>query len=180
MGTRHIAFLRAINVGGRVVKMAELKKIFEAERLREVETFIASGNVIFSAAKESAMLERQLEAALEKALGYTVAAIIRSFEEVAQISEYEPFDARQIGTASVYVGLLQTTPPAEGVKKVLAMANAIDDLHIHGRELYWLARQNVQKSTVSGAAMEKALKTPATFRNLNTIRRLAAKYPSRL
>ena len=53
--TRYIAFLRAINVGGHTVKMAELKRLFEALGFTNVETFIASGNVIFdsSAKKDS-------------------------------------------------------------------------------------------------------------------------------
>ncbi|MBA3270945.1 MAG: DUF1697 domain-containing protein, partial [Acidobacteria bacterium] len=58
MGTQYIAFLRAINVGGHIVKMAELKKVFEAARLDDVATFIASGNVIFSSrARDAAKLE---------------------------------------------------------------------------------------------------------------------------
>jgi uncharacterized protein (DUF1697 family) len=47
---KHIAFLRAINVGGHIVKMDHLRRLFEALELAEVETFIASGNVIFEAA----------------------------------------------------------------------------------------------------------------------------------
>jgi Protein of unknown function (DUF1697) len=58
---RYVAFLRAINVGGRVVKMATLKKIFEHLKLAEVETFIASGNVIFTSPAEAARLETAIE-----------------------------------------------------------------------------------------------------------------------
>jgi uncharacterized protein (DUF1697 family) len=54
---RYIGFLRAINVGGRVVKMATLKQIFVNLKLAEVETFIASGNVIFTSPADAASLE---------------------------------------------------------------------------------------------------------------------------
>jgi len=177
MGTQYIAFLRAINVGGHIVKMAELKKVFEAARLDDVATFIASGNVIFSSrARDAAKLEQQIEAAIGKALGYTVSTILRTTDQVAAVAQFPAFTAEQRGAASLYVGLLQTEPTADAIKKVVAMRTEIDDLRVHGREVYWLARQNVQKSTISGAAVEKALKTPTTFRNINTVRRLAAKY----
>lgn len=60
--TKYIAFLRAINVGGHNVKMDELKKYFESLGFSNVETFIASGNVIFEAsAKDAAKLEKKIE-----------------------------------------------------------------------------------------------------------------------
>ena len=64
--TQYVAFLRAVNVGGRVVKMTELKKIFEGAGLEDVSTFIASGNVIFASAKPPQKLEPQIQAALQK------------------------------------------------------------------------------------------------------------------
>ena len=81
--TQYVAFLRAVNVGGRVVKMTELKKIFEGAGLEDVSTFIASGNVIFASAKPPQKLEPQIQAALQKALGYSVVTMIRSSAEVA-------------------------------------------------------------------------------------------------
>ena len=68
-GHRYVAFLRAINVGGRVGKMAALKGLFERLKLADVETFIASGNVIFTSASDAQRLERLIEGALEKVLG---------------------------------------------------------------------------------------------------------------
>jgi hypothetical protein len=63
------------------------------------------------------------------------------------------------------------------VKKALALQNAIDELRVNRTEVYWLARKNISESTINYALVEKALQTPVTFRNINTIRRLAAKYP---
>src|SRR5687768_10821566 len=88
---RYIAFLRAINVGGLVVKMAALKKIFEDLKLAEVETFIASGNVIFGSLMDAAKLETVIETGLEKALGYPVVTFLRTTEEVAAVAERDPF-----------------------------------------------------------------------------------------
>jgi len=84
---KYVAFLRAINVGGHTVKMDHLRLIFEAMGLKNVETFIASGNVIFdSTAKNSKALESKIEEFLQERLGYQVATFIRSTSEVGNIA----------------------------------------------------------------------------------------------
>jgi uncharacterized protein (DUF1697 family) len=174
--TQYVAFLRAINVGGRVVKMTELKRIFEALKLTDVKTFIASGNVIFSTGRAAAPVTSQIEKALQKDLGYPVVTMIRSVGEVSAIADFEPFPPRSVGGASLYVGFMRDNAAAGAVAKATALSNAIDELRVHGREVYWLARKNISEATLTGAAIEKALQTPVTFRNVNTVRRLAAKY----
>src|SRR6476620_4469524 len=76
---RLIAFLRAINVGGHTVKMEVLRRLFEELGFENVETFIASGNVIFDAPDDDqGALEKQIEGQLRTSLGYEVATFVRS------------------------------------------------------------------------------------------------------
>ena len=97
---RLIAFLRAINVGGHTVSMAQLRKEFEALGLQNVETFIASGNVIFtSRSRDLAALEKKIESRLRASLGYEVATFLRTDAEVAELAAYRPFDAAKIASA---------------------------------------------------------------------------------
>jgi len=175
---RRIAFLRAINVGGHVVTMAALRGHFEKLGFDEVETFINSGNVIFSsAAKDDGALERKIEAHLEKALGYEVKTFLRSEAEVAAIARYKPFDAARIEAApTLYVGFLAAPLDAAAQKLLMAMKTEIDDFHVHGREMYWLCTRKQTESKFSNARFERALKISSTFRGLNTIVRLAEKY----
>jgi uncharacterized protein (DUF1697 family) len=173
--TQYVAFLRAVNVGGRVVKMTDLKRIFEAAGLDAVSTFIASGNVIFSSAASAKTLAPKIESALQKALGYAVTTMLRTTAELDAIAARTVFPAKAIGAGSVFVGLMQNTPSAAAVKKALALQTAVDSLRVDGREVFWLARNNFAEATISGADVEKALQTPVTFRNINTVRRLAAK-----
>ncbi len=71
---RYVAFLRAINVGGHTVKMDYLRQVFESFGLSGVETFIASGNVVFEAPTADARaLDEQIGQGLREALGYDVA-----------------------------------------------------------------------------------------------------------
>jgi uncharacterized protein (DUF1697 family) len=174
---RYVAFLRAINVGGRLVKMPVLKRIFESVKLAEVETFIASGNVVFTSSTQAARLEPIIEERLRETLGFSVVTFLRTTADVAAVAEHEPFDAQLPPGARLYVGFLRESPAPATRKRLLALTTAKDALAVHGRELYWRCAVPSMESLVSGALLEKVLGQPATLRNVNTIRRLAAKYP---
>ena len=94
---RFVAFLRAINVGGHVVKMDQLRQLFEALGFAKVETFIASGNVIFEAkSKDTNALQRRIEKHLHQALGYEVVTFLRTLEELDKVANHRPFvESRQ-------------------------------------------------------------------------------------
>jgi len=174
---RHVAFLRAINVGGHVVTMDSLRKAFERMGFDDVETFIASGNVIFtSAARARGALEHRIEAALEKALGYEVKTFLRSPEEVAAIAAYAPFSAARIkSAAALNVGLLAAPLPAAGRAALAALETDIDAFHVNGSEIYWLCTSRQSESKFSNAVFERAVKTRATFRGINTMVRLSTR-----
>ncbi len=175
---RYVAFLRAINVGGHVVKMEHLRGLFASMGLANVETFIASGNVIFETpVKKAADLERRIEARLRDDLGYPVATFLRSVAEVAEIAAYQPFRrTKENRSASLYIGFLQDEPSRESQRKVLSLRSTSDDLHVRWREVYWLCRTKLLESAVSGALMEKTVGGPATWRNSTTVSKIAAKY----
>lgn len=175
---RLFAFLRAINVGGRNVAMTELRRVFESLGLKEVETFIASGNVVFNSdASDLRRLELAIEDRLREALGYEVDTFLRTGEELAALVKYEPFRKSQLeAAAALNVGFL-VEPPGVATKKLIAgFKSEIDDFNVRGREVYWLSQGRQSDSKFSNARFEKTLNTRATWRGINTIRRLAAKY----
>jgi uncharacterized protein (DUF1697 family) len=177
---RYIALLRAINVGGHTVKMDHLRALFGALGYTDVETFIASGNVIFTTAEtSSAALEKSIERHLEQSLGYAVATFVRTSAELGAVARYQPFAAEDAaaGPTVLYVGFLAAEPSAAAREQLLTFRSAIDDFHVHQREVYWLCRKTMSESTFSGGRLEKALGMPATLRNITTVSKLAAKYP---
>ncbi len=178
---RVFSFLRAINVGGRTVKMGRLRTVFEEMGLASVGTFIASGNVVFECARfERGRLEQRIEKELVRALGYEVATFLRTLDELEAIGAYRPFGERPVsGKATVQVGFLREPPAAAGTKKVLALAGPRDDLAVAGREVFWRTVGPSRESAVSGAALEKTLGMPLTLPNANTVNRLLAKYGGR-
>jgi uncharacterized protein (DUF1697 family) len=176
---RHIAFLRAINVGGHTVSMARLRALFAALKLAHVETFIASGNVIFDApGGDSRELENRIERHLKKALGYDVLTMVRSAAEVSAVAAWEPFTARerQGPKVTLFVAFLKDAPAKDAAGRLMAIESPADLFRVRGRELYWLLRGGFSDSKFAGGAIEKMLGVRATVRNITTVRKLAAKY----
>jgi uncharacterized protein (DUF1697 family) len=175
---RFIAFLRAINVGGHTVTMDRLRKEFEAVGLQDVETFIASGNVIFSTrSTDPAALEKKIETRLRGSLGYEVATFVRTAADVAAVAGYQPFAPAQIKDGVVYVGFVARPLDAAATRAVMAFKTEFDDFHVRGREVYWLRRARQTGEPFKYVTLEKALKIRVTFRGVNTVARLAAKHP---
>jgi uncharacterized protein (DUF1697 family) len=176
--SRYIAFLRAINVGGHTVKMDYLRQLFEQMDFTHVETFIASGNVIFdSNATNLTTLEKKIAKHLHKELGYEVATFIRTPIELAAISAYQPFPKADFEAAAAFnIAFLAEAPAAAAVQKLMALKNDIDDFRVNGREVYWLCRVKQSDSKFSNAVLEKTLGQPATLRGAKTIIKLAAQY----
>ena len=176
---RYIAFLRAVNVGGHIVKMDALRALFESLGFANVETFIASGNVLFeSTSKDATALEKKIESKLRESLGYEVATFIRTDAELKAIADYRPFPQSQLDAAVAFnIAFFKESPEADSKKRVMALKTDIDDFHIHGRELYWLCQKKQSESKFSNAVLEKTLGKPSTLRGAETIKKIALKYP---
>ena len=172
---RYVALLRAINVGGHTVRMDRLRALFEELKLGNVSTFIASGNVLFdSASKSLATMESRIERHLEGALGYSVATFIRPIAELPVIAASHPFEAFEAHGHSLSVGFLKAPPGADVRQRLAALESGYDEFHLHDRQVYWLCHGRMSDSRAWGAPLDKALGTPVTFRNITTMRKLAA------
>lgn len=176
--TRYVAFLRAINVGGHNVTMERLRDLFTELGLARVETFIASGNVIFETRSSAApALAMKIEKHLEAALGYDVATFLRTDAEVAVIAAHQAFPAGVIETArALNVGFLAAPLTRSQLGALEALRTDIDEFSVHGRELYWACRKRQSESTFTNAIFERRTKARATFRSLTTVAKLAARY----
>jgi uncharacterized protein (DUF1697 family) len=176
--TNYIAFLRAINVGGHTVKMDVLRQLFESFGCSNVETFIASGNVLFETdSKDGHALEKKIEVKLHEALGYDVATFIRTASELKAAAAYKPFPRSQLASATAFnLAFLKEPPDAASNKKVMALKTDIDDFVLHGRELYWLCKKKQSESKFSNAALERTLGKPSTIRGMETVRKIAEKF----
>ncbi len=88
----YVAFLRGVNVGGHTVKMDALKKAFEQIGLRNIQTVLASGNVLFeSSSVNKEALQKDIEVHLTKTFGFSIPVIIRTKDEIEKIVAADPF-----------------------------------------------------------------------------------------
>jgi uncharacterized protein (DUF1697 family) len=173
--SRWFAFLRAINVGGRTVKMDRLRGLFTEIGLEDVESFIASGNLVFAPpGTDGRALEAQVEAHLAEALGYEVATFVRTLDELARAAASDPFDGST--PARHYIGFARDAPEAAAIERIAGLETSNDRIRMVGRDVHWGCETASRDSPVSGAALERALGGPLTLRNRNTVDRLLAKY----
>jgi len=154
---KYVAFLKAINVGGHVVKMETLKELFADLKFSNIESFIASGNIIFDTkSTPDQKLEQKIEKHLEYALGYPVGTFVRSIEEVHAISIYQPFSEDLVKTSLVLsVAMTRSEVPRDIADQVKQFNSDVDDFHIHGREAYWLCKIRTSDSKFPAKKFEK-------------------------
>jgi len=174
---RYIALLRAINVGGHVVKMEQLRTLFEELGFSDVSTFIASGNVLFETpSRDVGAIATRIEEQLMQALGYDVVTFLRTPKQVEKIAELQPFPASEVDVpgTGLYIGFLCKAPTPSAREKLLKLGSKENEFRVREREVYWLVRTKMSESTFSASKMERLLGLPMTMRNITTVQKLAA------
>jgi uncharacterized protein (DUF1697 family) len=158
--------------------MDHLRDIFESLGFSKVETFIASGNLVFEAkSHDEDSLVKKIEKELKDSLGFEVATFLRSDSELAAIANYKPFPKSQMDSATALnVAFLSEPLDDKSKKSLMALKSDVDDFHVHGREVYWLCLKKQSESKFSNAVLEKTLGRKSTLRSLNTVRKMAGKY----
>ena len=177
--TIYIALLRGINVGGKnIIKMADLKKAFEAMGLCEVKTYIQSGNVLFKSEEVEEALCNKIEQELEAAFGFPVKVILRTSKELQQLLLNCPFSEEEISEAetssqaeSLYATLLSQAPLKENIERIDMYRSESDKYHILGRDVYLLFHNSIRNSKL--ATNLHKLNVSATVRNWKTLSKLA-------
>ena len=171
--TRYIAFLRAINVGGRVVKMDVLKQHFAMPGFKNIATYIQSGNVAFdhSGADKNALV-KIIEAKLLKELGYEVKTILKTIPDLESVIAHNPFEG--LGEdMSLYVTFLSEVPNAGLADQLLDMQTEHEQFRFVGTEVYVVVQKGgYGESKFSNNFMEKKLKLAATTRNWATVNKM--------
>ena len=175
--TQYIAFLRAINVGGRFAKMDLLRGLFEEIGFSNVASYIQSGNIVFESSNaDLTELEQKIEARLQQALGFDVPAFVRTQTELIKIAKYQPFQEAITEDSTQYVSFLREAPSPEAFQKLLSLSTDVDIFHLKGNHLFWLYQRHLGESGFTNTKIEKILATPATRRNTNTVHKIVNKY----
>lgn len=175
--TTYIALLRGINVGGnKIIKMQDLKIMFQSMGYHNVRTYIQSGNVLFESIEESeAQLSEVIESHIMQTFGFEVSVIIRTLAELELVIANNPFQLSDPEDFKRwYVTFLSMEPSTEALDKLRTYEDGVDKLRFIGREMYVLYEVSVSQSALSKVSFDKILGMSVTARNWNTVNKLIA------
>jgi uncharacterized protein (DUF1697 family) len=174
--TTHVALLRAVNVGGRgKVAMADLRQMLSDLGFERPQSLVQSGNLVFASELTGEALEALLEHEAETRLGLKTDVIVRTADQWAAIVAANPFAAMAKGDPSHLVVMpLKTEPEPDGLGALEGWIPGPERIAAAGRDLYITYPDGIGTSKLTGAAIERRLKTRGTARNWNTVAKLAA------
>jgi len=170
-----ISMLRGVNVGGHnKIKMEALRALYESLKLRDAQTYVQSGNVIFRTdERDIARLTKRIEDGIERKFGFRPDVILRTAAEMRDVVARNPFAKRRgIEPGKLLVTFLASDPPAEVREKVRQIKCDPEELRIEGRELYIYFPNGMGRSKLSTAKLEKTMSTPGTGRNWNSVTKM--------
>jgi uncharacterized protein (DUF1697 family) len=173
----HIAFLRAVNVGGRsVVKMTDLKAAFERAGCRNARTFIASGNVVFEApAKLPVALKTRIARELLRLFGKEPGVCYRTLEDLDALIAANPFGAAAADKElKLYVAFTVGAPKQRPALPIVDEKEFVEITAVRAGDVLVISRRKPNGMYGFPNFCVERLGVTATSRNWNTVVKVAA------
>ncbi|PFB32113.1 DUF1697 domain-containing protein [Bacillus cereus] len=170
--TIYIALLRGINVGRhKVIKMANLKQMFESIGLKQVKTYIQSGNIVFEYDEDIKFLKERIQSEIKITFGYDVPVMLRIHDEFINIIKSCPYEADSLLEGeSIHVAFLANELSEQEKDQLLMQKNETEDCYIHEKVVYLFFKNSIRNSKLMNQFQK--LYTPATIRNWRTVNKL--------
>ena len=169
--------LRGINVGGaHKVPMAELRALLEESGLKDVATYVQSGNVVVESRKQPATLEREVPEILQERFRFAIPVTARSAAELAAIIDHDPIPGAAEEPKLYQVTFLSAPAPEAAIETLRALATGDEQLVAHGRELYTFHPDGIARSKLAAglAVQGLGLATARNWRTVTTLRQMAS------
>ena len=168
---KRVVLVRAVNVGGCKLPMAEFREIAASLGARDVVTYIASGNLVADVPDDPDAFDRALEKALTERFGWSREVISRSPAELAAALEAHPFEVTEPKFS--YVAFMPTAPTPDAVEAARSVPTGADEWAVIGRDLHIRYANGAGRAELKDAQLHRALgRIPTTGRNLLTVRKL--------
>jgi uncharacterized protein (DUF1697 family) len=178
--TTFVVLLRAVNVGGRSVRMHDVRAALGNVGAGEVATHLQSGNVLMSSRERSpAAVEQTVADALARAFDPPIEVIARTAAQLDAVTRRNPFSTRVRDPKAVHVGFLKSQPSAAARTALAGRSFGDDEFVLDGSELFLHYPDGSGRSKMTAAVFERVLGMPITARNWNvttTLARLAAEF----
>jgi len=169
----YIALLRGINVSGqKIIKIDELRKLFENLGFKNVKTYIQSGNVVFNSKIESIdKIVKSIEKKIKEVFSFDVTVIIRNRDELGKIIQINPF-LKNKPVEKLYVSFLSDIADDNKTEKLYKYRSETEEFLLIGKEMYLYYPDGYGRSKLTNNIFESKLGVKATTRNWNTVNKL--------
>jgi uncharacterized protein (DUF1697 family) len=166
----YIALFRGINVGSnRSLPMKELVDILEGLGVKNVKTYIQSGNAVFQfSGKDTSTFSKKLSTEIKKRRGFEPHVILLTIDELKKAMTENPFPEAEKDPASLHLGFLDSKPKNPDLKKLSSLKKETERFHLSDRVFYLNAPEGIGRSKLA-ASSEKLLGVPMTDRNWRTV-----------
>jgi uncharacterized protein (DUF1697 family) len=171
----YIAFLRGINVSGKKkIPMAELRELCESVKLKDVKTYIQSGNIIFkSDSTNSTELENLIEKAILNNYGFEVPVLIKTVEQLSKIISINPYNLEaDILENKIYFVLLNSEPQIKYLESFKNEEFKNEEFFYYENCIYLKCNMGYGKAKLNNNLIERKLRLMATTRNYRTMNTL--------
>lgn len=163
--TAFIAFVRGVNVGGKMLSSASLKAACTSLGFENAKTYINSGNVVFRAKRATPKM-------IEETIEVDARVMLRTAAELRSAIEANPF-AEEAERDPSHLLIMFLSGPVEAKGRALLDAHAgPEKLHVGRNELYVYFPAGMADSKLYASLTEKKLGVAATGRNWNTVNAL--------
>ncbi|UMY65087.1 MULTISPECIES: DUF1697 domain-containing protein [unclassified Flavobacterium] len=169
--TRFVALLRAVNVGGTVLKMDALRGAMQTLPVSGVTTYIQSGNVLFSAEGTALDWQERIAQLIRDHFSLDVAVMVLTAADVAQALAANPYHTEP-DDVNPYFGFLLTLPDDAGVSALAEIDFGRDEYTLQGKVIYVCYAEGAGSTKLTNAVIERKLGVKGTMRNQKTVRRL--------
>ena len=171
--TTYICFLRGVNVGGnKMLKMAELKLLFDALKLRDAKTYLQSGNVVLESRAKPESVRKKVEGVIAERFGLEIAVVVRTRAELAAVVRKNPLGEVATDPKRHQVTFLSKKLTAKTVRELEETATPQERVVVAGREVYAWHPSGVARSKLWSKLAGKGLGVTATSRNWTTVEAL--------
>lgn len=169
----YVALLRGVNVGQNILRMDRLREVCSEMGLKNVRTYVQSGNVVFEGQGSATHWSPALERGLAGETRLPVTVIVRTVAEIAKVLAENPFqNSKEIDTTRLHVTFLEDAPTKSAVEALGKVKAGVDRFRWVGKQIYLHCPDGYGRTKLSNSVIEKILSLRATTRNWNTVNKL--------
>ncbi|HKS68651.1 MAG TPA: DUF1697 domain-containing protein [Candidatus Acidoferrales bacterium] len=169
----YIALLRGVNIGQNLLKMERLRDLCRQIGMKNVRTYVQSGNLVFEGGGTAEKWTKALERKLAGETRLPVAVLVRTAAEMKKVLGGNPFEKEKgIDTKRLGVVFLQGAPSKAALAKMYSVDFGDERFHCAGREIYIHCPDGFGRTKLY--TLDKLLAQRTTTRNWNTVMKLCA------